>query len=95
MPDGKVSVCCDIYDVNFNESKFDPNIFDEDPLNHVIGDLNIHTLEEILTQKEKHFEELARRRSRDALAGLLKNGRENICSNCAYYHYQPKLAKSI
>ena len=90
MPDGKVSICCDIYDVDYNELKFDPNIFEEDPLSHIIGDLNTQTLEQVLVQKEKHFEELARRRRRDSLAGLLKNGRENICSNCAYYHYQPK-----
>jgi MoaA/NifB/PqqE/SkfB family radical SAM enzyme len=96
MPDGKVSICCDIYDVDYNELKFEANIFEEDPLNHIIGDLQIQTLEEVLVAKEKHFEELARRRSRDSLAGLLKNGRENICSNCAYYHYQPKnSAKSI
>ena len=96
MPDGKVSICCDIYDVDYNELKFDANIFEEDPLNHIIGDLTTQTLEEVLVQKEKHFEELARRRRRDSLAGLLKNGRENVCSNCAYYHYQPKnSAKSI
>lgn len=96
MPDGKVSICCDVYDVDYNELKFEANIFEEDPLNHIIGDLRTQTLEEVLVQKEKHFEELARRRRRDSLAGLLKNGRENICSNCAYYHYQPKnSAKSI
>lgn len=96
MPDGKVSICCDVYDVDYNELKFEANIFEEDPLNHIIGDLRTQTLEEVLVQKEKHFEELARRRRRDSLAGLLKNGRENVCSNCAYYHYQPKnSAKSI
>jgi len=89
LPDGQVSICCDIYDVNFNTHKYDANIFIEDPLNHIVGDFNSQSIQEIITNKTKQFEELNRRRKRDMDAEVLINGRENICTNCAYYHHQP------
>lgn len=88
LPDGKVSACCDLYDVNYNHTKFDKNCIEEDPVNDILGDLTKQTLEEVLVQKDKNFKELARRRQRDAIMGFLKNGRENVCTNCAYYHYE-------
>jgi len=89
LPEGQVSSCCDLYDVNFNYSKFEPSPFDEEPINNILGDFSKQSLEEILVQKDKNFQELARRRKRDSSFGLLKGERGNVCTNCAYYHYQP------
>jgi len=94
LPEGKVSSCCDLYDVNYNYSKFEPSPFDEEPINDILGDYSKQSLEEILVQKDKNFEELARRRKRDSAFGLLKGARGNICTNCAYYHYQPSKSSS-
>lgn len=94
LPEGKVSSCCDLYDVNYNYSKFEASPFDENPVSDILGDFSKQSLEEILVQKDKTFAELARRRKRDSAAGLLKDGRENICTNCAYYHYQPSKSKT-
>jgi sulfatase maturation enzyme AslB (radical SAM superfamily) len=96
LPDGQVSICCDIYDVNYNIHKYNSNIYFEEPLNDIVGDFKTQSIQTIIVSKTKQFEELNRRRKRDMDSGVLINGRENICTNCAYYHYQPNnLTKQI
>lgn len=92
LPDGKVSLCCDLYDVDYNYTKYE-SVFEEEPLSDIMGDYSTQPLSEILAYKENHFKILRKRRQRDAKLGLLKNGRENACTNCAYYHYQPPPSK--
>lgn len=92
LPDGKVSLCCDLYDVDYNYNKYE-SVFDEEPLSDIMGDYSKQPLSEILEHKQKHFQILEKRRKRDATLGLLTNGRENVCTNCAYYHYQPAKSK--
>ena len=53
LPEGKVSSCCDLYDVNYNYSKFEASPFDENPVSDILGDFSKQSLEEILTQKDK------------------------------------------
>lgn len=89
LPDGLISACCDLYDVNYNPRKYDASPFCEEPVSDILGDFSKQDLDEILLYKRRHFTKLAARRVRDLDAGLLVNGRENLCTNCAYYHYQP------
>lgn len=89
LPDGLVSACCDLYDVNYNVEKYDPSPFCEKPVSDILGNFNNQSITDIIDFKKQQFAHLAERRKRDLDAGLLINGRENDCTNCAYYHYQP------
>lgn len=95
LPDGKLSQCCDMYDIDYDATRFEPSPYNEDPVNNIFADFTTQTIEQIVDGKVTAFSELIRRRIRDAKAGLLENGRENICTNCAYYHYQPRTGKKV
>ena len=95
LPDGSISACCDLYDVNYNPQKYASSPFCEEPVSNILGNLNNQTIDEILAYKKQHFNKLADKRVRDLDAGLLTNGRDNMCTNCAYYHYQPASSKVI
>ena len=95
LPDGLISACCDLYDVNYNSHKYPGSPFCDEPDSDILGDLNTQTIDEILAYKRKHFEKLSAKRVRDLDAGLLIGGRNDMCTNCAYYHYQPASSKVI
>jgi len=89
LPDGLISACCDLYDVNYNPRKYAVSPFCEEPVSDILGNFNTQSIDEILAYKRQHFNRLAVKRERDLDAGLLVDGRDNVCTNCAYYHYQP------
>ena len=71
------------------EFEYADSTFCEEPVSDILGNFNTQTIDEILAYKRQHFNRLASKRERDLDAGLLVNGRDNVCTNCAYYHYQP------
>lgn len=89
LPDGKVSYCCDLYDLDYDHSRYQ-NAGANDPVNHVIGDYSIETLDTILLRKQSQTQYLIDRRYKDHDLGLLVNERANVCDNCKFYHHQPK-----
>ena len=95
LPDGAISACCDLYDVNYNPHKYPASPFCDEPVSDILGNIKTQTLDEIVAYKKTHFEKLAVKRVRDLDAGLLVNGRDDMCTNCAYYHYQPAKTNTI
>lgn len=89
LPDGKVSYCCDLYDLDYDHSRYQ-NAGPNDPVNFIIGDFSTESLESILQRKQSHTEHLLDRRRKDHALGLLVNERANVCDNCKFYHHQPK-----
>lgn len=89
LPDGKVSYCCDLYDIDYDHSRYQdagPN----NPLDHIIGDYSVESLETILSKKQSNTKYLIERRRQDYALGLLVNERANVCDNCKFYHHQPR-----
>ncbi len=84
LPDGKISFCCDLYDLDFEESRY---VGENKPLNPIIGDYSKESLNVILKRKSFLIEELKRRRSRDVDIGILNGPRQFICENCKFYFY--------
>lgn len=89
LPDGKISYCCDLYDFDFDHSRYQ-DAGTNDPINHIIGDFTVESLDTILETKQKHTIELLHRRVIDYSQGLLVGDRANVCDNCKFYHHQPK-----
>lgn len=88
LPDGKVSYCCDLYDIDYNCEKF-RNAGPNSPLSHIIGDYNVESLDSILSRKISHTEILMARRFKDFSSSLLVGDRSSVCDNCKFYHHQP------
>jgi MoaA/NifB/PqqE/SkfB family radical SAM enzyme len=84
LPDGRVSLCCDLYDYDYDESLF----HDENRrLSHVLGDHNNDSLDTVLDRKHILFAELLQRRKQDEAKGLLVGERSSLCENCRFYFF--------
>lgn len=84
LPDGKISFCCDLFDLDFIHDRYDG---DNERLNPIIGDYNVDSLDTILQRKRDRIAELKQRRIKDVAEGKLTGNRQYICENCKYYHY--------
>ncbi len=82
MPDGKVSLCCDLVNIDFQHNRYQG---ENSRLNHILGDYTVDSLETILDNKRKLIYELKRRREFDAKHGKLIGPRQFICENCKFY----------
>jgi MoaA/NifB/PqqE/SkfB family radical SAM enzyme len=85
LPDGKVSFCCDVYDLDFPDDRYEG---ENAPLDPIVGDYTRESLTVIAERKRALIEELQRRRVQDAAQGRLAHGRQYICENCKYYFYR-------
>jgi MoaA/NifB/PqqE/SkfB family radical SAM enzyme len=84
LPDGKISFCCDICDLDFIDSRYDG---DNQRIDPIVGDFSKESLEAILKRKKMRIDELRKRRAKDAADGKLAGNRQYICENCKFYHY--------
>jgi len=84
LPDGKISFCCDLFDLDFAHARYQGG---NDLLCPIIGDYSTESLATIVQRKETQIAELKRRRASDAKEGNLTGPREYICENCKYYFY--------
>ena len=84
LPDGKVSFCCDLYDLDFIYERYEG---DNEQLNPIVGDYSIESLDTIIKRKRERITLLKQRRAEDVEKGRLTGNRQYICENCKYYHY--------
>lgn len=84
LPDGTMSFCCDLYDLDFIHDRYDG---DNDRLDPILGDYNTEPLQVILNRKKERIADLKRRRIADVENNRLTGARQYICENCKYYHY--------
>jgi MoaA/NifB/PqqE/SkfB family radical SAM enzyme len=84
LPDGKVSFCCDLFDLDFAHDRYHGG---NDILCPIVGDYSTESLATIVQRKKMQIAELKRRRASDAKRGNLAGPREYICENCKYYFY--------
>ena len=82
LPNGKVSFCCDLVDLDFDENRYEGENIKLDP---VIGDFNCESLNNIIKRKKKLMSILRKRRAIDAKSVLLFGPRQYICENCKFY----------
>ena len=85
LPDGKVSFCCDVYDLDFPDERY---MGENEAFNPIVGDYTREPLTVIAERKRILIEELKHRRSQDAAQGNLQQGRQYICENCKFYFYR-------
>lgn len=92
LPNGDVSLCCDLYDLDYVPPTFDvPN----DPLNPIVGNVKRDDYDKIVKTKIDLMKELRKRRYLDSEAGLIKGDREYMCLNCMFYHYHKAPPKAV
>lgn len=83
-PDGNVWVCCDFVDLSYH------NISDDEFSNiqsPIIGNIKVDTMDIILERKRKHVIKIRDMRAKDAVEEKLTNGKEIMCDNCKFYHF--------
>jgi MoaA/NifB/PqqE/SkfB family radical SAM enzyme len=85
LPDGKVSFCCDLFDLDFVDSRYtDKN----EPVDPIVGDLTKDSLRDIMKHKLEMIDTFKEMRIKDAKDGKLVGSRQYICENCKFYCYK-------
>lgn len=85
LPDGKLSYCCDLVDLDFIDHRYpDANKW----LNPILGDYTKQSIAEIRDIKRKRNSELKERRQLDVANSKITGPRQYICENCKFYHYK-------
>jgi len=93
LPDGNVSLCCDLYDLDYDHSDYGQA--KNEPLSDGLGKFPDCSYDEIILNKQKLVTELRTRRYQDAERGLLTGQRAFICQNCKFYHYHNSEPKAV
>jgi MoaA/NifB/PqqE/SkfB family radical SAM enzyme len=86
MPNGDVSLCCDLANYDFSNELFEGE--NDKKLDHILGNIKTDSFDKILEKRRELIETLNQRRADDSRDGLLVGPRQLVCENCKFYFFK-------